>query len=207
MVVRPISKKSPAVRPTNLLDRIQRDMVRNGLQARTAQSRQWLLGMTQNLKPNTTRLMNNKSPTTKIISDVRPGFMYHFYYDPKLKKQLPYYDRFPLIIAIKRLPNGFHGLNLHYLPPMQRAFLLTKLESIASNKRWNETTKLNISYRILKSYAKFSEFRPCFKRYLIDHVHSGFLFIPASHWDIAVFLPTARFEKAKASEVWADSGF
>ena len=60
--------------------------------------------------------------------------MYFFNYDPKHKETLPYYDRYPLVICVKLLPDGFHGLNLHYLPPMQRAGLLTKLEEVASNK-------------------------------------------------------------------------
>jgi hypothetical protein len=199
----PVKRKiDNTVRPTNLIDRIQREMRTKGYAARTTESRQWLLGLHGQLRPNTTRLVNSLSSTTKQVPDVRPGFMYHFYYDPKYKKELPYYDRFPLIICIKKVPGGFYGLNLHYLPPMQRAYLLSKLEAVASNRQWDENTKLVLSYKLLSSYGKFAEFRPCFKRYLMPHVHSAFLFIPASAWDIAVFLPTERFEKKRKTQIW-----
>jgi hypothetical protein len=193
---------APPVKKTNLLDRIYRDMQRAGYQARTAQSRMWLQGLSKGLKPNRNRLMSNQSSTTQLLADVRSGFMYHFYYNPKTKEKLPYYDRFPLIVMVQRAKGGFYGINLHYLAPMRRAYLLSQLESIASNKLWNDNTKLNISYNILKSFAKFSDFRPCFKRYLHNHVESGFLFVPSSHWDIACFLPTQKFEKKTAQYVW-----
>jgi hypothetical protein len=191
------------VRPkTNIIDRIQRDMQRQGFAARSAASRRWLAGMAKDLKPNATRLINNVAPSTKQVPQPRPGMMYFFNYDPKHKETLPYYDRYPLVICVKLLPDGFHGLNLHYLPPMQRAGLLTKLEEVASNTAWNENTKLNISYRLLSSFGKFKEFRPCFKRYLTNHVRSAFLFIPSQSWDISVFLPLARFEKKTAHHIW-----
>jgi hypothetical protein len=39
------------------------------------------------------------------------GGLYFFVYDPKTKNDLPYYDRFPLVIPLKRTPDGFIGLN------------------------------------------------------------------------------------------------
>lgn len=38
---------------------------------------------------------------------VGSGQMYMFYYDPKHKKTLPYYDRFPLIIMVGPAEGGF----------------------------------------------------------------------------------------------------
>lgn len=194
-------KKRTRIR-TNLIDRIQRDMNKFGYAARSAESRKWLLGLHSNLRPNRIRLINNEAPSTKQVPDVVPGYMYFYNYDPKHKETLPYYDRYPLIICVKKLKDGWHGLNLHYLPPMQRALLLTKLEDIASNDLWNESTKLNISYRLLASYAKYSEFRVCFKRYLRSYTRSAFLFIPSQSWDIACFLPVAKFEKKTQNYVW-----
>ena len=50
------------------------------------------------------------------------GRLNMFFYDPKFKKTLPYYDRFPLVFPFKRgftrqraIEGGsFLGLNLHY---------------------------------------------------------------------------------------------
>ena len=45
--------------------------------------------------------------------------MYNFSYDPN-KKQLPYYDRFPLCIPVQPYTDGF-GMNLHYIAPNIKA--------------------------------------------------------------------------------------
>ena len=63
------------------------------------------------------------------------GSMQMFYYDPKYKETLPYYDRFPLSIIVKPAKGGFLGLNLHYLPPILRAqFLDALMETVTSKK-------------------------------------------------------------------------
>ena len=53
-----------------------------------------------------------------------PGMMLMFGYDPKWKKILPFYDKYPLCIIISPAPKGFMGLNLHYLPPELRSLRL-----------------------------------------------------------------------------------
>ena len=40
-----------------------------------------------------------------------PGKMYVFFYDPKTKATLPYYDRFPLVFPFSRTEDGFIGLD------------------------------------------------------------------------------------------------
>lgn len=137
------------------------------------------------------------------------GRMYVFAYDPKWKKELPYYDRFPLIFVLNgkgtKSGSGFLGINLHYLPPKRRALLLAKLTELASSKRYDEKTKLAISYKILSDSAKYKDFKPCVKQYLNAHVKSRFLMIPPEDWLPTVFLPIAQFEKASQQKVWADS--
>ena len=36
---------------------------------------------------------------------VKKGAMYFFYYDPKMKEELPYYDKFPLVLMLEKLFN------------------------------------------------------------------------------------------------------
>lgn len=133
------------------------------------------------------------------------GKMYMVYYDPKHKKTLPYYDRFPLIIPIEKYKDGILGLNLHYLPPFLRAKLLDSLYEVISNDKYNEKTKFEISYGLLKGASKYREFKPCIKRYLGNHFRSRFVRIPSAEWTPAVFLPVEQFEKASRSAVWSDS--
>lgn len=133
------------------------------------------------------------------------GSMFSFFYDPKLKKVLPYYDMFPLVFVIGPKPGGFLGINLHYLPPVLRAKLMDQLYATANNKRYDSTTKLRISYELLSKASRFRYFAPCVKHYLFDHVQSKYLKIEPKFWDVALMLPTEKFRKADADVVWNQS--
>jgi hypothetical protein len=136
------------------------------------------------------------------------GNMYCFFYDPKLSKSLPYYDTFPLVIPIKEYADGFLGLNLHYLAPEMRARLMDALYEIlnTSNKENPENFPYQkISYEALNSVAKYKYFKPCLKRYLSSNVRSRYLKLESSEWDMALFLPTERFQKSNRSKIWKES--
>ena len=123
------------------------------------------------------------------------GKMYFFAYDPKMKKTLPMYDRFPLVFPIEPYNDGFLGLNLHYLNPGERAWLLNKLKDFRNNNKFNATTKLKLSYDLLSSTKKLASVsRPCVKRYLFSHVRSKFIEMTPEEWDKAIGLPVAQFE-------------
>jgi hypothetical protein len=179
--------------------------VRQGqIPARTQDAREWFRNKARSQRSAAAYPANLMKEGDKV-NDVQVGHMYHFYYDPKGKSTLPYYDRFPLIFMVGPAEKGFYGINLHYLPPKLRAQLMDNLYSIASNTRYDQNTKLRISYDLLKSASKYRYFKPTFKHYLTAHVGSQFLKIDSAEWDIALFLPTERFEKAKKSRVFADS--
>lgn len=185
-----------------LFDRIQQSLVREGLTPRTGLARRWLQSKVQDLKPTAANLMRDR---IRLKNRSIVGKMYFFFYNPKLKDSLPYYDRFPLVIPIELYPYGFLGLNLHYIHPKQRIILLDKLAETASNDRYDEKTKLKISYDYLKAASKIYEAQPCLKKYLFKHVESRFLEIFSNEWDIAALLPVEQFVGASKSEVFADS--
>lgn len=134
------------------------------------------------------------------------GHMLCFFYDPKLKAELPYYDRFPMIFLVDVGPNYFHGINLHYLPPMARAKLMDALYSLRTNPRTLDAkTKLNVSYQILKGSTRLPMFKPCFKKYLVGHVRSQFKRVNPPDWDKILLMPIARFAKASEETVWSES--
>ena len=133
------------------------------------------------------------------------GGLYFFVYDPKTKNDLPYYDRFPLVIPLKRTPDGFIGLNLHYLPLRYRLIFLRKLLPFAIYNDEDEIKRLRITYPMLDASSKFKEFKPCIKQYLYPHIKSRILAVEHNEWDIAVFLPIQQFKKAQPREVWKDS--
>ena len=104
-----------------------------------------------------------------------------FFYDPKTKDTLPYYDYFPLVIVVGPAKGGFYGLNLHYLPPVLRAKMLDALMEIGTRgKGANETFAL--TYRTLQRVSKLKYYKPCFKHYLNAHVQSKFSEVEAPEW-------------------------
>ena len=184
----------------SLFDTLQANAFRAGIKARTRQSRKWFQANVKNLQVSRPGLLADKA-LKKTAVPVR-GSMYMYFYDPKYKATLPYYDRFPLTVLVNGAPGGFYGLNLHYIPPRDRAILMDSLNKYATNDRYDRTTRLNLSYQLLK---RFGRAVPCVKRYLGDHVVSETVRIDADEWEIAIFLPVERFQKESARTVWKDS--
>ena len=185
-----------------LLDRIKTSLAKEGLTPRTNASRTWLRAKVNDLKPTSTALMNDRN---RLKNHSMIGRMYFYFYDPKTKDTMPYYDRFPLVIPIEKYPDGFLGLNLHYIHPKHRMILLDKLSDTASNNTYDDKTKLKINYRYLSAASKIFEATPCIKRYLFTQIESRFLEISADEWDIAALLPVESFVGASTSKVYADS--
>jgi len=165
----------------------------------------WLREQAQSVRnvSNPKQLLTKQ--TDRMVTAITVGRMYLFMYDPKMKDELPYYDRFPLIFPFKRVQGGFYGINMHYLPHMLRAKLMDNLYSLANNKNYDDSTKLKLSYQLLQRASKFKYFEPCVKHYLNSHVRTRFLWVPADQWETALFLPLERFVGATKQQVWRDS--
>jgi hypothetical protein len=177
-------------------------LAKEGLQPRTNAARTWLRSKVKDLTPSKTALMRDQE---RLRNKSMIGRMYFYFYDPKTKDSMPYYDRFPLVIPIERYNDGFLGLNLHYIHPKQRLILLDKLSDTLTNDKYDETSRLRVSYPFLSSASKIFEATPCIKRYLFSHIESRFLEITANEWDIAAMLPMESFVGAKTSRVYSDS--
>ena len=185
-----------------LIDRIKESLARQGFEKRSREARNWLKAKIGALKPTKGDLMRDKQ---RLREKSFIGRMYFYFYDPKTKDSLPYYDKFPLVIPIERYPDGFLGLNLHYISPKQRILLLDKLSILLTDNNYDEKTRLRISYDYLARASKMYQAKPCIKRYLFSHIQSRFLEITADEWDIAVMLPVESFVKAKKNKVWSES--
>ena len=173
--------------------------------SRTLAANMWLREQAKSVRvvQNPKQLVTKQSD--RLVTSLTVGRMYLFMYDPKMKDELPYYDRFPLIFPFRRVQGGFYGLNLHYLPHILRARLMDNLYSLANNKANDDTTKLRLSYQLLNASAKYRFFQPCVKHYLNNHVKSRFLWVPSQQWETALFLPLERFVGATKQQVWRDS--
>ena len=91
------------------------------------------------------------------------GRLNMFFYSPKYKDKLPYYDRFPLVLPLERYRGGFMGINMHYLPIPLRTRLLDKLYEFSSNNKFDSTTELTATYSSVKNIPLV---KPTLHRYL-----------------------------------------
>ena len=101
-----------------LFDRLEQEAFRAGIQARTKASMAWFRSQVKGIKVSRAGLISQGPKRARRTV----GSMYHFQYDPKLKKTLPYYDRFPLCIPVKGAKGGFHGIFRQYTSCIKMEF-------------------------------------------------------------------------------------
>ena len=142
-------------------------------------------------------IRDGKQATTPFI-----GRLNMFFYDPKLKTKLPYYDTFPLVLPLERYPDGFLGINFHYLPINLRIRLLDRMVDFSNNTKFDESTTLDVDYTGVKGIRLV---KPTLKRYLSGRVKTNFRRIDADEFTVATLLPVQRFRKASDQEVYRDS--
>ena len=87
-----------------LVDRINQSLAKEGLAPRTNKARAWLRSKVDSLNPSPAALMKDR---IRLKNKTIIGKMYFYYYDPKTKDSMPYYDRFPLVIPIDQYSDGF----------------------------------------------------------------------------------------------------
>jgi hypothetical protein len=185
-------------------DRPFRDKLFNSKPSDIEESENWFRNSVGSLGINNPGALFS-NPNAKLTSRVEMGKMYLFYYDPKMKDVLPYYDTLPLIFPFSYSYNSILGINFHYLPPELRAALMDELYNISAQNRYNKDVILRLSWALLKNMSQFSLVQPCVKKYLNDRFASLFLEIPSDQWDDALTLPFERFVKADKYTVWRDS--
>ena len=179
-------------------------------QTMSRQSLNWLL--------TRIRGMNNPAGLARPLVREKPRFtrptdrqkflmggLYFFYYNPVTKDDLPYYDKFPLVMPLKRESDGFLGLNLHYLPLRYRIMFMRKLLPFAIYDENDEIKRIRVTYSMLESSSRYKEFKPCIKTYLYNRIQSKIVKVEPQEWDIALYLPIHQFRKEKAKTVWQES--
>jgi hypothetical protein len=140
---------------------------------------------------NTIKTLSNsfsREPTKLILSEKRDalddliyqdrninrkfvytGHLYFFDYRAETK-ELPYYDKFPLVYVLKVENDCFYGANLHYVEPKKRLKIILNLEH----------DKIDIPKKIIHKYLKTR----CGEYYLD---------LAKQEWQSAILLPVEDF--------------
>lgn len=144
--------------------------------------------------------------TRSKVTNLLPGRMYMFRYIPEGRKELKYYDEYPLCITTNtRDGSYFRGLNLHYLPHKYRAIFFANLQSTITNKRYNEETRFRLTNKMVTNMSKYRYGKVCFRTYSYSQLRSKVVQIQPSEWFASLFLPTEKFIKKSQASVWRES--
>jgi len=187
--------------------KVLNEFVRTGIRLDDDRATKWLADNLSKIKGRMQPAAFINSSRTVTRNALTPGRMMFYAYDPKTKDSLPFWDDFPCTIILHPKPNGFLGLNLHYLPPSVRATFLNNLIKYVDDPNWavynNYKALIRITYPILKYTKKLKpKMRKCIKHYLYDHIVSRVAFIPSAEWKTVPFFPLDRFQGATKQDVW-----
>lgn len=192
------------VKKVYVFDRLLVQAARNGVVLQnTKQATDWFHRRAGKVKDSTNRMFSDAQKSRRY-QEIMPGDMVFFKYDAKGKATLPWWDAVPLIIPFGIDDTHFIGISLHHAPPKIRAKLLDMLMSIASDKRLDNKTKMNLTYSFIKKASKNKYFKPLIRKYLKSHVQSDFIKIHPVEWSIAIFLPLQSFRKMSAAKVYSE---
>jgi len=195
------------IQPVSLTTYMQQIQQRGQMQKQNWNALRWLAKEAPKLRDPLLKGGNiMRGMPEQLVARPTVGRLYLFFYDPKWKLKLPYFDRYPCVFPLSIDSGGMLGLNMHYLDYYSRAMLMEQLRLLANNAQVPENRKLNIAYDILtQSAARYKGFKACIKRYLWGHVRSRFLRVPYDQWTMTIMLPLAQFEKKSGVHIWRES--
>jgi hypothetical protein len=175
------------------------------LQRLSRQSMAWYTKKVADLRNPIKLARGISQEKSRFVRTFAKGKLYYFLYDPKMKHELPYYDKFPLVLVLDKYEDGFLGLNLHYLPVKYRIIFLRKLMQFAILDAEDDIKRMRVTYDILNASKKFREFKPCIKRYLFPHIRSRILAVQPNEWETSMYLPVHQFKGEKPQQIWKES--
>lgn len=189
----------------SILTKLTEQHSASNLQRLSRQSMSWFTKKISELKNPVSMVKGIVREKTRYVRTFAKGKLYFFLYDPKTKEELPYYDKFPLVLVLEKYDDGFLGLNLHYLPVKYRILFLRKLMQFAILDDEDDIKRMRVTYDILNASKRFREFKPCIKRYLFPHIKSRILAVQPNEWETAMYLPVHQFKGEKPQQIWKES--
>jgi len=94
----------------SLLERLDKESPAQ-LQRRSKESLTWFRDRVRRIRTNSEQFY--KQSDLQKSRRFLEGRMFTFFYDPKTKDKLPYYDTFPCVMIVETYGSGFLGLNVH----------------------------------------------------------------------------------------------
>lgn len=157
------------------------------------------------------KVANNEQYWSKR-SYMEPGRLYMFVYaNPKHEDILDYWDVYPLVISLGRYVSKEGevvemGINMHHLPLQVRILVLTKIfeafKSKYSGEMYREHQKpVDMSWQQVGALVQQYGAGFAFRSY-IPRLRTGAICFPYEEWYKAIFIPSNRYERATAAQIY-----
>lgn len=130
-----------------------------------------------------------------------PGFFYTFRYEAKT---VDAWDRYPLVLALKKDHKGVFGMNFHYLPLKLRFALFEAMMPLIVPLPVQQMSLIYLTYEKLKRRRMVGKF-PTLKRYSFPQIKGQAVFISPLEWAVALAYPSERFMHTTPTRVWSQS--
>lgn len=188
-----------------ILQNIEKAYYRNNPKAERRNTEKSMRWFSQYVPRSFNRVRKSQIARDRELFTATPklGRMMTFTYDAKTKDELPVWDAQPLVFFFDtyRAKDGTRlilGLNLHYLKPEHRFVAFKALLKLRTEKRFRPSTRLKMTWEVLSGLSQSKLFEHSVKQYREDHIRSQFIEIPPKSWELALWLPLARWQKSNA---------
>lgn len=148
------------------------------------------------------KLYDKDIPDVKNPRRLILGLPVLFIYNAKYKSTLPYWDALPNSIIIGHYPNGFLGINLHYIPWAKRINLANRLLKSVKNKNrinYRDIQKAWIGAKLPVGLAYLA-----IRRYLYSHIKSNIKQFDWETYKLVVREIPPKFQKQSQEAVYKD---
>jgi hypothetical protein len=171
----------------------------NGKAKKQSSSIKWFSDQTKTIKldeKETKNIISEK--TSRKFQYKKPGYVYMFRYHPPDKKEMPFYDEYPLILTLGFSGNMVIGINLHYVPVKTRlTMVLLLLKSLTNDK---DNAKVRID-NILKNTIFRKYIHVLNEQFYFMGIKSKIRHITPDEFVIMSFLPTFKFKKKTKTQI------
>lgn len=166
---------------------------------------QWFKEALKSIKPNQagkpadyTELLSNNKKTIKrrLIGQV---LLFKYRASEKTK----FYDQFPLVIVLGFDKGNIQGLNLHYVPPIDRIKLILMMNSLLFNEKEKDIQKIRVKILSLINKKIFAKYiGSVVNTYSVKNIQGKPKITSPKEWSYFAFLPV--FKGMSPSKVYAE---
>lgn len=156
---------------------------------------QWFKDTMKSIKPqatgkpvNYTEILTNNVKTAKrrLI-----GQVLLFKYRPSEKTK--FFDQYPLIIVLGFNKGVIQGLNLHYVPPIDRIKLILLMNSLIYNQKEQDIQKVRVKILSLLNKKIFAKYvGTIVNNYTLQNIQGKPKITNAKEWSHFAFLPVFK---------------